>query len=207
MDRADYIAGWKTTDDWKKFRECLAASTDINLWEEAYRDFFIARLEKRYFNPIKLLAENSTYQGEGFSIVTIYCSLIEFLETTIQGLTYKYLRKGEKLAEFEYSSSKSIFIDFLSKRVPFNKNFDPDSAEEFYKSIRCGLLHEAQTKNGWVIHACSPDDRIIDDKNKVLFRNNLKDAFDEFLDVYKKDLLEKNDLKAAFIRKFDSLCN
>jgi len=207
MERSDYIAGSKTADDWKSFRTKIDQSNDKNLWEKAYTEYFLERLEKRYFVPIKLLMENSTYQGEGFSIVTIHCSLIEFLETSIQGLKYKYLKKGQKLSKYEYSSSKKIFIKFLSSREPFKNHFTKDSAREFYENIRCGLLHEAQTKNGWVIHGCSSDKKIIDQKQRVVFRNNLQDAFTDFLNIYKHDLLNSTDYQAAFIRKFDSLCN
>jgi len=207
MDRADYIAGCKTSDDWKSLRAKLERSENKDIWETAYNEYFFERLEKRYFAPIKLLMDNSTYQGEGFTIVTICCSLIEFLETSIQGLNYKYLKNNQKLTEFEYCSSKAIFINFLSEREPFNKHFNKDSAKDFYENIRCGLLHEAQTKNGWRIHACSPNKKIISEKEKIVYRNNLQDAFAKFLDLYKKELLQNEGYQAAFIRKFDSLCN
>ena len=207
MNRADYIAGWKTADDWKSFRPILLSSQDRGLWEKTYEEYFMERLNRRYFDPIRTLLENDTFRGEGFSIVTIHCSVIEFLETTIQGLKYKYLKRGERLGKYEYSSSKAIFISFLTKRQPFNKCFNSGLAREFYESIRCGLLHEARTKNGWVIHAQSHNGHIIDEKQKVLFRNDLQHAFSEFLAWYRAELIGNPDCQSAFIRKFDSLCD
>ena len=66
------IAGSKTVDDWKAFRARLAPSGDANRWREAFDDYFHARLLLRYLNPIKVLQENGTFQGEGFSIVAIH---------------------------------------------------------------------------------------------------------------------------------------
>jgi hypothetical protein len=160
----------------------------------------------RYFNPIKLLQNHGTFQGEGFSIVAIQCSLVEFLETTIQGISYRYLRHRETLGRYEYSRSGDVFISFLTKREPFRQDFDTAAAMAFYQHVRCGLLHEARTKDRWKIWARSPNGKPIDLNAKIVFRDDLQAAFDKFLDVYRHDLLDSVDLQAAFIRKFNSLC-
>lgn len=89
------IAGWKTVDDWTGLRTQLLAAANDSLWTTAFKDFFLSRLSLRYLNPIKVLQENGTFQGEGFSIVAIQCALIEFLESTLQGRSYRYPRKGD----------------------------------------------------------------------------------------------------------------
>ncbi len=206
-DEKTYIAGWKTPADWNELKPRLLETDDKAVWESVYNDYYLERITLRYFKPISVLQENGTYLGEGFSIVAILCSLVEFLETTIQGLKYKFVRNHEELGKYEYSSSKRIFIDFLSNRRPFSDVFDGDLALDFYGNIRCGLLHEATTKNGWRIWAKDEiKGKIIDPELKVVYRNNLCDAFDEFIEIYKSDLLMKQDYKDAFIRKFDSLC-
>lgn len=63
-----YIAGSKKIDDWKAFRATLAVGKDPTRWKEAFDDYFHARLSLRYLNPIKILQDNGTFQGEGFSI-------------------------------------------------------------------------------------------------------------------------------------------
>lgn len=201
-----YISGWKTPDDWRKFKLQLLKQDSEHLWREAYKDYLRERLDLRYFHPIKILWENGTFQGEGFSIMAILCTLVEFLESTFQGRTYKYLRKGEILGSYEYSSSQEIFVSFLCNRTPFDGHFVQDLALEFYKSIRCGLLHEAQTRNGWKIWAESYDGKIVDEVTKIVYRNNFYKAFEEFLEDYEKRLATEKELQAAFIRKFDSLC-
>src|SRR5438132_1715890 len=91
-----YIAGWKTADDWRALRAVLM-SGDASAWHRAVADYFHERLRLRYLNPIRLLQEYDSFQGEGFSILAIQCSIIEFLESTVQGLTYRHLRGGETL--------------------------------------------------------------------------------------------------------------
>jgi hypothetical protein len=201
-----YIAGTRTPEDWETLRQRLLAGNDRNAWQEAFENFFLARLNLRYFDPIKLLQDHGTLQGEGFSIVAIQCSLVEFLETTIQGISYRYLRRGESLGRYEYSKSGEVFISFLTNREPFRQDFDIAAATAFYECVRCGLLHEARTKDGWKIWARSPNAKPIDANTKTVFRDDLQTAFEKFLQAYQTDLFNSAELQAAFIRKFDSLC-
>ena len=138
----EFIAGWKTAADWKLTRSILVSTTDPAIWGAAFDDYFETRMELRYLNPIRVLQENGTFQGEGFSIAAIQCSIIQFLESTWQGLSYKYRNPGA----FEYAESGKIFKDFLTKRDPFKTEFTDDIATDFYVGVRCGLLHEAEQK-------------------------------------------------------------
>lgn len=201
-----FVAGWKSDKDWLACRPSLVAGADSSVWEAAFEDYFRPRLALRYLDPIKVLQDNGTYQGEGFSIAAIQCTLIEFLESARQGLKYRYLRNGEKLGPNEYSSSKTIFISFLCNREPFSNTFDEASAVDFYAGVRCGLLHEAQTKNGWKIWAKGPNDIVADVKEHIVFRDNFQSALLSYVESYKYALLQDPALQSAFVRKFDSLC-
>jgi hypothetical protein len=126
----------------------------------------------------------------------------------MQGINYRHVTK-KKLGEFEYNESGPLFVTFLSKRQPFAKCFDERLAQDFYKNVRCGLLHEARTKNGWLIRAESPDGNIVDNKEgkRILFRNNFHFALLEFIKCYKGSLALDPDTQKAFLRKFNSLCD
>jgi hypothetical protein len=176
------------------------------LWRRAFKGYFLKRLRLRYLNPIRILEEHGKSQGEGFSILAIQCSLIEFIESTAQGLTYHYVRRGEVLSPYEYSDSRDLFKQFLCSRDPFKGQFNPALADAFYVSIRCGLLHEARTKNGWRVWAEGPRGTIVDGVKLVVYRNNFQAALEEFVVWYGEALLSDADLQRAFIRKFDSLC-
>lgn len=204
--REPFIAGWKKPSDWYDFRDRLLKEPNQELWQQAFDEYFMERLNLRYFNPIEILQRNGTFAGEGFSIMAILCTLIEFLESTVRGLRYRFVRNKKDLAQFEYNMSSEIFTDFLSKRIPFSKHFDVDLAFEFYKNVRCGLLHEAHTKGGWTIWAKSPDGIVVNRDNKIVYRDNFREAFNLYIDDYGERLLTNKELKESFIRKFDFIC-
>ena len=205
--RATYIAGSKTVDDWKAFRQKLFPGCDPVLWQEAFVDYFHERLSSRYLEPISVLQDNGTFQGEGFSIVAIQCSLIEFLESTVQGLSYRYRRRNDPpLSPHEYSDSRGLFIHFLVNRMPFASDFDRNTAGDFYEGVRCGLLHEARTKNGWTIWAKSPTAAVANPIEKIIYRDAFQSALLKFIEWHRVSLASHGELQEAFVRKFDSLC-
>jgi hypothetical protein len=224
------IAGFKNCNDWQSFKARLVPGCDPHLWEQAASEYFYERLDTRYLNPIRILHAGRQFRGEGFAIMAIQCSLIEFLEATFQGKKYRYGRKKNRcrliefletifrkhrdvqsrdreIGEYEYHDSKELFVSFLRKRSPFSKYFiTKQIATDFYVSIRCGLFHEAQTKNGWKIRADAPNGAPVDATNKIVYPDNFQCAIDELIEWYKRALPADNSLQAAFIRKFDSLC-
>lgn len=200
-----YIAGWNTPNDWANFSKELEVGENSELWEKAYKEYFLPRLELRYLNPLRILQENGTFQGEGFSMMTILCSLIEFLESTCQGKIYRYVSNPRDLGANEYSSSKRMFMDFLINRSPFDDYFDEDKAKDFYSNIRCGLLHEASTKNGWRIWASSTNGEMIDFQKKIVFRDQFQVAIESFIESYKTSLKSDSDFQSNFLIKWGSL--
>lgn len=202
------IAGKYSVDDWFACKAGLVIGGDPDAWKSACDKFFIERLQTRYLDPIKALQSSKLLKGEGFSIVTLQCSLIEFLGSTIEGMSYRYAPDNQ-LRQFEYKDSKNLFIRFLTTIAPFKKSFPQKKlAKDFYEGVRCGLLHEARTKRGWKILASPPSGMAIDAKSasKVVYRNDLQLTFHEFVDWYKAELPKNKKLQEAFIRKFDSLC-
>lgn len=200
-----YIAGHKSSADWQTIRTRLL-DCNADLWNEAFTDFYEARLNLRYLHPIKVLQDNGTFQGEGFAIAAIQCSLIEFLESTEQGLNYRFIRSKENLGPYEYNSSQNIFVSFLKNRNPFSKTFDQTTAEEFYVGVRCGLLHEARTKNGWRILARDSTGLVVNLAERIVYRDNFQEALLTYITDYHERLLSTQELQLAFIRKFDAIC-
>ena len=204
--KTTFIAGSKTDEDWRFLRPRLLRR-DAHAWNEAFSQYFETRLALRYLNPIKVLQENDTSQGEGFSILAIQCSLIEFLESTAQGKNYRFLPRNQVPGPYEYSASQEIFVAFLQHRAPFSKTFDEASARDFYVGVRCGLLHEARTKNVWLIRANGLTNVVANVKDKVVYRNNFHSALVEYVRAYGELLKTDHLLQQAFVRKFDDLCN
>lgn len=203
------IAGKKTVADWAAMRDRLNDNPDTAIWTEAFKEFFKARLESRYFEPIRAIAATEQDAGEGFAIVALHCSLIEFLAATLKGKTYRFWRDGQPpLGQFEYSNSSDMFVDFLKSNEPFKSAFSKaGTAQDFYSSVRCGLLHEARTKRRWRIRVCESATHAIDVDGMVVYRNKMQGAFDHFVDWYGQQLPTNAELQQAFIRKFESLCD
>ncbi|TYC64486.1 hypothetical protein FMN50_00475 [Rhodobacterales bacterium] len=201
----NYIAGNRTVQDWHDFKTKLADADEV-VWAEAFEEYFKARLNLRYLEPIKMLQDHGTFRGEGFSIVAIQCTLIEFLAALTKGCNYRYLKRGDPpLGPHEYSRSRDLFVDFLSTNPPFSGVFTGALAEDFYGNIRCGLLHEAATKNGWKVWASGS--QIIDANRKIMWRDNLQEAINIYIEQYGQKLLTDKQLQEAFIRKFDYLAS
>jgi len=202
------IAGDYTVGDWLKLKvQVEADSENVELWNDAF-DFFEKRLRSRYLQPIKLIENNSNVDGEGFSIVAIICSMIEALESFYQGKSYRKPIKNHPLdEETEYFKSKSIFESFLNNREPFNQYFSKDNlASNFYENVRCAILHEAATRNGWKIRI---DTNSLIEKQKasiVINRVIFVQEIENYISNYKDELMNSVELKQAYIRKFDSIC-
>lgn len=201
------IAGKKRVSDWRAFEPSLIPGGEEGAWKKAYTSYFQARLSYRYLKPITTLQQNDTKNGEGFSIVAIQCSLVEFLESTLSGKSYSLRLSSDPLiAQYQYSKSGAIFKDFLVKRPPFSREFDLALANDFYENVRCGVLHEARTKNGWTLSASNKNGSIVEPNLKILYRNNFQTALLDFVGWYKRELPVRQDLQEAFLRKFNSLC-
>lgn len=232
------IAGRKTCEEWKTF---IQKEKNEAFWQEAYNDYFLERLKTRYLDPITAIENISSIKvdfteeekeerkgegnGEGFSIMAILCTLVEFLEATRQGKKYTFLKGANfqraKDGNFnlinppfdpnnEYFIGSEYFVDFLQKREPFDKFFaDDDLAKDFYSYIRCGLLHEAQTNSGWkikIVGSRSANKDLINSEKKIVYRDNFRKAFDKYLENYEKELKTDEALQNALIKKFNSLC-
>jgi hypothetical protein len=199
------IAGKKTDSDWYSLEAKIRKDfSNVELWNEAL-DIFELRLKERYIKPAEEIENNLSVSGEGFAITALLCSLIEALETFHEGMCYKY-EKPRTNTEYGNGKSRSLFVQFLSKRAPFSEIFDVQLAEDFYKNVRCALMHEAMTRNGWTIRI---DTNILVEQkagNKILNRFYLLDYFKTYIGNYRKMVLGSKKLKNAFIRKMDCIC-
>jgi hypothetical protein len=204
-----WIAGTKTVADWAAMKTRLEFNPCAEDWTEAFDTFFKVRLETRYFAPVRQIEALKTNNGEGFAIVALHCTLIEFLASTMEGKTYRHKKKGDPPydAALEYLNSGRIVSDFLEKYEPYRTMFSiQDTAAEFYSSVRCGLLHEARTKGGWRIRVDPVATSAVDTSAKIIYRDRMQAAFDQFIAWYGQQLTTCKPLQIAFIRKFESLC-
>lgn len=102
-------------------------------------EFIRARFEERYFRPIMLMPPD---QKSGFFIMAISCLTLEALES---------FKRGWPSTE---RHTKAAFKGFLTREPRFSA-FSSGPAE-FYKHVRCGLLHQGETSGGWKIRRSGP---------------------------------------------------
>lgn len=208
-----FISAFIDVAQWVEFRKKLIEGI---LWGESKEDdwqrafsLLHTRIKTRFLNPIDWIFEKRLDAGEGFSVVALQCIPIEFLEATYQGKIYTTSRNPRA---FEYNSSRQLFADFLLNHKPFSEYFKSKAnADGFFDNIRCGLLHEAATKETSRINNARSHDMLVlfeanDPCNMRIYRENFHVAILKFIDSYGLDLLSNRDLQINFIRKIDDIC-
>jgi hypothetical protein len=166
--------------------------------------FLRNRHEARFFSPIRCLrnAPNTT-DGYGFSMMALCCLLVETIECYREGMpttSEKEWRdlvnvQDDELVPANYrleqkipKNGSQVFTKFFAD---FRAIFHNVDGADFYRNIRNGLLHQAQTKDGWtidtlgsVIYEPAPKKHI----NRNLFADALSEAFGRYI----KDLAGKH---------------
>ena len=186
------IAPGYTVADWKKLDLNSKNSSD---WHEAVR-IFNARIRGRYLDPVdKLIALDKKRANEkdrrfGFTILAIDCLLIETLQAFIEGVgnTWKLSRK--------------MFVNFLTESPSFSVYFDKKLACRFYEDVRCGILHQAETRSGWLIWSVGP--LFLDPKGtkiRIINRTEFHEALKSEFDSYVTKLRDLKDTKQDKLRE------
>jgi len=205
------IAGRRTDQHWAMLKQRLLLEPNESLWQQAFDQYYQTRINTRYLKPIDSIRRHDTRNGEGFAIVALFCSLLEFLESCERGYNFHFIgRSNDSLQPYEYNErqASSYFKDFLRTRKPFDRLVPSALVNSFYKDVRCGLLHEARTKGDWYISTAKSNGVLISQESGkiTLFRNQLTPALEIYFEDYQSRLLNDQNTQAAFVRKFDFLC-
>ena len=137
--------------------------------KEQIANFVFDRLSERYILP---LIHVETQYKNGFNMLANSCLLIEAYETFRSGNIGK-------------TNSQSAFENFF-KREELFKSMEKYSVE-FYKHVRCGILHQGETTGNW---------RITRKNNTELFHdfvinaNVFLDSLKQVLFNYKQELIQ-----------------
>ena len=134
----------------------------------------------------------------GFVVLSIDCLLVETIQQFIDGVTDGH------------GASARLFKECL-KGSRFQPDFDTDKVRgDFYRDIRCGLLHQAEANNKWLIRRkqatllkkVGSDGYIIDVGR---FHAAIRDSLEDYLTLLCKP--ESSDLRAKLWTKMDHICN
>jgi hypothetical protein len=162
-------------------------------WQKAI-DILEDRIYCRFLKPVDKVED---YEFSGFAIMAIDCLLIETLQQFRNGVPETPRYKNE-----EY------FVKFLTE-TSFQSYFDKELATIFYKHIRNGILHQAETKEGTKIRI-TPSLPLVDrdGKNLIINRKKFHKHLVQVFDNYINDLRDKSNLELRdnFKKKMNHIC-
>lgn len=193
----------------KDWRELNLESNDKDAWAKAI-EIFKDRIDGRYLKQIAVLDTNpdkSIGLFSGFAIMSLACLLIETLEQFWNG-NIETSRKSKTSSKKENMNNlpnditcdSLAFYSFFQRSETLKVFFDtPEKADIFYTQIRCGLLHQGQTKRKSLIHIRSDEPMLKwinpDDIKEGLSINRRK-LVNEIISLYNKyiKILENSNL-------------
>lgn len=181
--------------------------------------FLRDRYTERFFEPIEVLRQSSdTQHGYGFAIMSLCCLLIETMQSYRLGWPSSHWKELKCLADAApslpepyYEIQKPIDSGHYSSEVAFKGFFEEPEhiayfpemkgkGEVFYRNIRCGLLHQAQTKDSWRITTSGKSwDDALDVKtiNRDRFSDSLKNCFDALIEKLESVRWDEEPWKSA----------
>ena len=162
-------------------------------------EIFKNRMDGRFWDSIGLLRNNLNndkgLQRYAFAITAIDTLLIE---------TFAQFRDGRDTTE---SPNKEKYAKFLVEEFP-QEFCNQTRAEKFYSWIRCGILHQAQTKN--LSGLTYGKDYVIGYENGYLLVSvdRLTDLLHAWYERYCERLEDtsEDDLRKNFVQKMDYIC-
>lgn len=142
--------------------------------KEKIADFIFKRHYCRYIKPFEF--DDPKYTREfksGFAIMANCCLLIETVESFYRG--------------WPQSRNELNFLKFFTRENMFKEFATGDIPTQFYKHIRCGILHQGETTGGWTINRSSSKllDKSKHEINAVLFSKRLKKSLESYRDKLK----------------------
>jgi len=175
-----------------KWKELELSKKDSADWSIAI-DIFEDRINGRFLKQVDELTANkdkNVRAFSGFVIIAIDCLLIETIEQFYRGIK----RTGK-------DKDDQMFYDFFQRSSELKQFFDTlDKSKVFYNQIRCGILHQAQTKKQSTIHikkgtpALSWVDANDIQKGISINRNKFHKAVKAVFTQYLSDLKKGKDL-------------
>lgn len=156
--------------------------------KKALTSFIYHRFYNRYIKHVKNM-------DSGFLKMAVCCLMIETLES------FKQVKKDTKAK----GVGKKMFEDFFKNEKSNFPEFESIN-DEFYSNIRCGILHQAETTNGWRILRTG---KILDKTNKTVNAEIFVKALEKSLEDYKTVLDNSNFTELIWqnaIQKIQYIC-
>ena len=189
----------KAAEDFK-----LAKNTkvkDYKKWKSEKKldsiiDLIRNRFSERYLTPMANIKKGEkSEEKSGFCMMAISCLTIEAMESFRQGW------KDTK------GKSECAFCLFFDRYGAFSKL--RGHCHDFYRNVRCGILHQAETTGGWRIQR-DKNKEVFDETTLIINANAFIKALEESLKKYCEDLKKEkwdSELWINAIKKIDAICD
>ena len=193
------IAPTFSCDDWDRLKtkldpngEWVASPTQ---WQRAI-EVVERRIQTRFLAPADQL-QSVPYAG--FAIMALDCLLIETLQAF----------KSGKHAE-NFKESRKAYEAFLTSSPRFQKYFSSARVQDFYTNVRNGLLHDGETRGGWLVKANAQYDLVDPQSNGfvIVNRQRFHDALVKDFKAYVHDLSgpARKDFRKNLVSALSDLC-
>lgn len=192
-----YIAPHYTLECCKEVFFNLRITSATAEWDQAI-EIFKDRMDARFFDAIRILLQQCKgHQWEhnlSFSIMALDCLLIETLQQFYEGIESTPPRQNHHTFRKFFRQSDQL-------------NFSKEITAQFYRNVRCGILHQAETK-GNVALSFAEFGELFEIKNNGWLVFNVKliteALFREFENyVYRLGQTSETNLRQNFIRKMN----
>ncbi len=155
---------------------------------EKIADLIYQRLYERYIEPF----ENNSAK-HGFGMMAVACLMIEVLFCFQKGR----LKTGQ--------AGGVVFSTFFADSKHLNAF--AGSGADFYSNVRCGILHQGETYEGWLIRRkgvlFEPTKKTI---NATRFHKALKKELEDYTNRLRGEPFGGTAWRAA-LRKLDHICD
>ncbi|CAH2464429.1 MULTISPECIES: hypothetical protein [Bacillus cereus group] len=179
-----YISPKYELNDYKDLFEKLSPTSDDTSWQTAIK-IFEDRIQGRFFDITDVMLEKCEVDpslSKAFSIMALNCLLVETFQQFYKGIADTKGKSAKTFKEFLVNSPY-----FNGNRGNFGGPFNRKWAGHFYSNVRCGILHQAQTKKNTALTFNT--NNLIDNHSKEgwvlydvkLFNQALKMEYDNYI--------------------------
>lgn len=185
----------------KKYDEMLSKGDRPGL-----ADFIYDRLYGRYLMPFSFESADKNHKKQyksGFLMMASCCLLIETYVSFIE-IDYRDTN-GEARNCFGYFFTteprfKEMSIGGLQAGGKLSTKKEGGLPNDFYENVRCGILHNAETRNGWTITRSGKT--YFDAATKKIDANRFAKRLEYVLQDYRKKLLSEDFATSAIWNNF-----
>lgn len=198
------IASGFTVANYRILRAGLDISQPTLSEWKSVRDAFRRRINERFLEPIAHLESRDDERPlpfrAGFAILTLDCVLIDMIQS---------FREGRQVNDA--ASSASSFKFFL--KSPAFSEFKSGDREDFYSDVRCGLVHNAETRKNWKVRIDTPNLLTKDTAtgtitiNRRMFHAAVRTEVDNYCATLEETGPTGAITRENFLKRMDELCS